>query len=271
MPSATPEPFELFALRYATNSGRKLIQNALGADIHESGPDLDFFVWIAKRSDRTFVIDTGYDYAQGEIRQRPILRSPVEALRLLGIDAAKIDEVILTHLHFDHAGMMPAFGRACFHVQASEVAYATGPCMCHTFLRTAFDVEDVVHMVRLVYSGRINFHNGVTQLADGLTLHHIGGHTGGLQVVRVFTKRGWVVLASDAAHYYLNMERGLPFPIVQNIAGVLDGFKTINQLADTPDHIIPGHDPLVTRLYPAVSKELAGIAMRLDEPPAPRP
>ena len=62
--------------------------------------------------------------------------------------------MILTHLHYDHAGTLGSFPRACFHVQDSEVAYATGRCMCHGFLRHPFHVEDVVSFVRHVYAGR---------------------------------------------------------------------------------------------------------------------
>jgi len=89
----------------------------------------------------------------------------------------------------------------------------------------------------------------------------------GLQVARVWTKRGWVVLASDASHFYANMEQGRPFPIVYNMGEMLEGFKTLNMLASSPKHIIPGHDPLVMERYPAVGPDLKGIAVKLDEEP----
>jgi glyoxylase-like metal-dependent hydrolase (beta-lactamase superfamily II) len=263
----SPEPFELYAIRYANNSGRRSSDNFIGGDLHEAGSDLDYFVWVAKRSDRTFVIDTGFDQDQAAERKRDLFRTPAEGLALLGIDAAQVDEIILTHLHYDHAGTLSAFPRACFHVQDSEVAYATGRCMCHGFLRHPYHVEDVVTFVRTVYAGRVNFHDGSVDLADGLSLHRTGGHSGGLQVVRVWTKRGWVVVASDASHLYANMNRKIPFPAVHNAEEVLEGFRTVHRLADSPAHVVPGHDPLVMHLYPPVSRELEGIAVRLDEPP----
>src|SRR3546814_12119373 len=76
-------------------------------------------------------------------------------------------------------------------------------------------------------------------------------HTKGLQSVRVNTQRGWVVLASDASHYYENMERQRPFPIVHNVADMLSGYARLESAAASPDHIIPGHDPLVMERYPA--------------------
>ncbi|BBK44704.1 N-acyl homoserine lactonase family protein [Allostella vacuolata] len=271
MTASAPEPFELFAIRYANHPGRRASDNAIGGDLHESASDLDYFVWVARRSDRTFVIDTGFDSGQAAARGRDLIRTPRQGLALLGIDAAQVDEVVLTHLHYDHAGTLSDFPRACFHVQDSEVAYATGRCMCHGFLRHPYHVEDVVSFVRHVYAGRVAFHDGTVELADGLTLHRVGGHTGGLQVVRVWTKRGWVVVASDASHLYMNKGRQAPFPAVHHVGEMLEAFRTIDRLAASPRHVVPGHDPLVMQLYPPVSAELAGIAVRLDEMPRDLP
>jgi glyoxylase-like metal-dependent hydrolase (beta-lactamase superfamily II) len=83
----------------------------------------------------------------------------------------------------------------------------------------------------------------------------------------VMTKRGWVVLASDAAHLYANFQEVRPFPIVFHVGDMIEGYRRIRALAESEDHIVPGHDPLVMRRYPAVSPELEGIAVRLDVDP----
>jgi glyoxylase-like metal-dependent hydrolase (beta-lactamase superfamily II) len=110
------------------------------------------------------------------------------------------------------------------------------------------------------------YHDGFTELAPGITLHHIGGHTRGLQLVRVHTQRGWVVLASDAAHFYANWLERRPFPIIDNVAAYLDAFATIEALASSPQHVIPGHDPLVLARYPAAHADLDN-AVRVDLDP----
>lgn len=261
------EPFELFAIRYGEHTGRRASDNFIGADTHEVGRNLEYFVWVARRSDKVFVIDTGFNATSAAERGRTMLRQPADAVRALGIEPEHVDQVILTHLHYDHAGSLGAFPRACFHVQDAEAAYATGRCMCHGYLRHPFDVEDVVGFVRNVYANRVAFHDGFSELAPGLTLHKVGGHSAGLQIVRVWTKRGWVVVASDATHYYDNLAQGRPFPTVYSVGDMMEGFRTVQALADSADHIIPGHDPLVMQLYPPVSKELDGIAVRLDVAP----
>jgi glyoxylase-like metal-dependent hydrolase (beta-lactamase superfamily II) len=139
--------------------------------------------------------------------------------------------------------------------------------MRHHQFSHSYEVEDVVGMVREVFKGRVAFHNGTDEIAPGVSLHHIGGHTPGVQSVRVHTQRGWVVLASDATHYYEHVEKGRVFPTMFNLGDALEGYDTLRKLAASPRHIIPGHDPLVMARYPAVSKELEGIAVRLDVMP----
>jgi glyoxylase-like metal-dependent hydrolase (beta-lactamase superfamily II) len=89
----------------------------------------------------------------------------------------------------------------------------------------------------------------------------------GIQSVRVRTRRGWVVLASDASHMYDNFEGMAPFPIVFNAGTMLSGFERLKSLGDSPEHIIPGHDPLVMARYPAATPATEGIVARLDADP----
>jgi len=183
---------------------------------------------------------------------------------MLGVEAGKVSDVVVTHLHYDHVGNFDLFPAATFHLQDDELGYATGRHMSHPVFSGAFDVEDVVGMVRNVYRGRVCFHDGDSELFPGVSVHLVGGHTKGLQVVRVATRRGWLVLASDASHFYANMEQVRPFPIVYSVADMVEGYRRLRQLAESAAHIIPGHDPEVLVRYPAPSADLKGIVARLD-------
>ena len=77
------------------------------------------------------------------------------------------------------------------------------------------------------------------------------------------TARGFVVLASDATHFYANIDEDRPFSLVHVLPEMYDAFDTVRALADSPAHIIPGHDPLVMERYPAATPDLAGIAVRI--------
>jgi glyoxylase-like metal-dependent hydrolase (beta-lactamase superfamily II) len=258
--------YELFAVRYATRAARRYA-NFLGGDPHDAPMPMDYFVWVARSPERTIIIDTGFTPEVAAQRKRDYLRRPEEGLAALGIDAGEIEDVVITHFHYDHVGGFRAFPKARFHVQDAEMRFATGRFMCHGRFNHGYDVDDVEGMIRLVFSGRVTFHQGEAQLAPGITLHLVGGHTAGIQCVRVHTRRGWVVVASDTSHYYEHFETGRTFGTIFDVAAAIEGYDTLRALADSPRHIIPGHDPMVMQRYPAVSDALRDIAVRLDHEP----
>jgi glyoxylase-like metal-dependent hydrolase (beta-lactamase superfamily II) len=256
--------YEIYAIRYATMTQRTPQMNFLYPDPHETAAaDLDYFVWLIRGDGHDILVDTGFNEAAAQSRSRKLTVNPADALSGFGVDPAAIEDVVVTHLHYDHAGNLDRFPKARFHLQDREMSYATGRCMCNGLLRHPFSADDVTMMVRHVFNERVTFHNGDGEVADGITLHRVGGHSDGLQVVRVMTARGPVVLASDAAHYYGNLQRRSPFPIVYNIGDMCDGWTTCERLAGHPDRIIPGHDPLVRELYPRVAGATDAYALHL--------
>lgn len=261
------DTYEVYAVKYGTMQQRFRRDNFIMTDDHEAPMPIDYFVWAIVNQERTIVVDTGFDQEEGNRRGRTVDRRPAEGLALLGIDAAKVENVIVTHLHYDHAGTLDDFPAARFHVQDLEMAYTTGRHMCHAPFRHAYTVDHVVNLVRRVFEGRVAFCDAEQEIAPGVSVHHIGGHTMGLQSVRVKTRRGWLVLASDACHFYENMEATSPFPIVYNVADMVQGFDKLRRLAQTPVDVIPGHDPKVLARYPAPKTELQGLVARLDADP----
>jgi glyoxylase-like metal-dependent hydrolase (beta-lactamase superfamily II) len=255
--------YEVYAIKYAHHA-RTAKENFLGGDPHDGPMPMDYFVWLVRGEGRVVVVDTGFNAAVATKRGRRVTLPVEEGLRRMGVEAGSVRDVVITHLHYDHVGNFDLFAQATFHLQDLEMQYATGRCMGVEAMRHAYEVEDVVGMVRRVYAGRVRFHSGEGEVAPGLTLHHVGGHTMGLQVVRVATRRGWVVLASDASHYYANMEQGRPFPIVYNVGDMVEGWRRARALATSEDHVIPGHDPLVLARYASPSKDLEGTVARLD-------
>lgn len=256
--------YEIHAVKYA-HLMRKSSGNFLGGDPHDTDMPLDYFVWVIRNEHRTFLVDTGFDRAMAQQRGR-ILEHPIEeGLMALGIRPDTVQDVIITHMHYDHAGNNTLFPAARFHVQESEMAFATGPCMCHDSIRHHLEVDDVVAMVRRVFQDKLQFCRGIRQIAPGIEVHHVGGHTAGLQIVRVATRAGWVVLASDASHFYANMEQERPHPIVVNLPDMLQGYRTMRELAESRRHIVPGHDPLVLQRYPASLPGSEGWIVRLDQ------
>ena len=258
--------YEIYAIKYARRDALRPV-HFVGGDPHNTPMPMDYFVWLLRGDGREIVIDTGFTKAMAEQRKREFIRTPAEGLALVGCKAAEVKNVVITHLHYDHVGTFQDFPAAQFHLQDTEMAYATGRHMRHKQFNHGYEVEEVVGMVRLVYKDRVTFYQGDADFAPGVSLHHIGGHTAGLQCVRVHTARGWVVVASDTSHYYEHFEQGRVCATTFHLGDTLDGYARLHQLADTSKHIVPGHDPLVMQRYPAASKALEGIAVRLDAIP----
>jgi glyoxylase-like metal-dependent hydrolase (beta-lactamase superfamily II) len=260
------ELYEVFAISYARHD-RGAAENFIGGDPHNGPMPLNYYIWVLRNAERTIVVDTGFDQRGASLRGRTITRPVNEGLAALGVDPATVKDVIITHLHYDHAGNDGLFANACFHLQDAEMGFATGRCMCHPGMNHPYEVEDVVAMVRRVYEGNVRFHDGEAQPFPGVTLHHIGGHARGLQAVRVMTRRGPVLLASDTTHHYAHLTQRRVFPTVDSVADVHAGYDRLLALAPGLGHIIPGHDPLVAELFPAHAPDLAGWIVRLDAEP----
>ncbi|OWT56230.1 N-acyl homoserine lactonase family protein [Candidimonas nitroreducens] len=264
--------YEILAIRYATTKSRQVRDNFISThDLHDGPMPMDFFVWAAIHGDRVILIDGGSDEETCTRRGYQFLRCPAQALAGLGYAPECVTDLVITHMHWDHLGNLEKFPKARFHVHKREIAHATGCAMCQPTLRRPYDVSQVCSVIKALYADRVQFNHGETRIAPGITLHHVGGHTPGLQVVRVRTRRGHVVLASDALHFYANSLLSNPFPVVVDVQDYLEAFPKIRGWADSSDHIIAGHDPVVMSIYPPWSEFSRDIAVRLDVPPKGEP
>lgn len=260
--------YEVLALKYATRAARRAA-NFVGGDAHDAPMPLDYYLWLIRDAGRLLLVDTGFGQDMADKRHRTLLRTPAQALALVGVAPRDVREIVITHLHNDHVGTFDAWPQARFHLQDAEMDFATGRHMCCELNRRAYEPDHVAGMIRLAYQDRVVFHDGDAVIAPGISVHRIGGHTAGLQAVRVHTARGWVVLASDASHFYEHFEQDRCFPLVFHLGDVFQGYARLQALADSAAHVIPGHDPAVMERYPPPAPALAGIAARLDVPPMP--
>src|SRR5271168_2357042 len=118
--------YEVLALRYATHQNRSARENFIAIDTHDALMPLDYFIWVIRgpigaSSQRTIVVDTGMDAATAARRPGRAILTPVdEMLARVGVDPAAAPDVVLTHMHFDHAGRIDLFPAAKFHIQDSE-------------------------------------------------------------------------------------------------------------------------------------------------------
>jgi len=257
---------EVYAVRYAHHD-RQSPEYYTDGDPHNILQPLAYFVWAIVGPHGQLIVDTGFDEPMARKRGRTLLKPVESGLASLGIRANAVEDIIVTHMHYDHIGNHDLFPKARYHVQTDEMAYATGRYMCHSHMRVPFEADDVVAMVRKVFAERVVFHDGAEQIVPGVTVHRMGGHSMGLQCVRVKTRRGHVVLASDASHLYGHIQEGRVFPVTFSVGDVLEGYSRIKKLADSVDHIVPGHDPAVAQIYPGAAPGLDTWVVRLDVSP----
>lgn len=257
--------YEIFAVKYGERVGTRG-SIFIGGDPHEAPLAMDYFVWAIRNEDRTIVVDTGFSQEEGERRGRTYTQSPADGLRRVGIEPNDVQDVIISHMHYDHAGNLDMFPNACFHIQTAEVAFATGRAITFGVLGHSFTKQDALGMVSATFADRVQYYQGDGDVAPGIKVHFIGGHAAGLQCVSVETARGRVLLAADVAHYYESFLHEPPFATHANMFGMLEGYRTLRQLAPADSHIVPGHDPAVLRRYPAAGPGLEGVAVRLDLP-----
>jgi glyoxylase-like metal-dependent hydrolase (beta-lactamase superfamily II) len=258
-----PGTWRVLALAYAMRRGLRG-QHFLGHDDHAGEPHpTAYYVWVAVSDADVVLIDAGIGPGRAAaVDGLHYLGSPVEQLAGIGIAAEQVGWCVLTHLHYDHTGTVADLPSATYVVQQSEWEYWTGSCAERiTRERWLFSTDDLAHLAAARQLGRVRPVSGDAELLPGLSVHLVGGHTAGMQVVRLRTPVGHVVLASDASHFYENLAADRPAPILHSMPGVYAAFDRITALADGADLIVPGHDPEVLERYPAVSALLSGRAV----------
>jgi len=257
--SAKPQ-YEVYAVRYATIADFPVSGLIQGADPARK-LDIAMTVWLLKGNGRNILVDSGFYREQFLKRWKPKdFVKPGEALAPLGLKPEDVTDVIITHMHWDHADGMDLFPKARIWVQKDEYTYYTGEAWQHNDTHGGIDKDDVVTAVRLNMDGRVGLVNGDAQeIIPGITCYTGGKHTYQSQYVGVSTKAGAVVLASDNMYLYENLEKHVPIAQTLDADSNLRAQDRMKQIAAKPGLIIPGHDPAVFDKFPRVNERVVRI------------
>ncbi|MGK3209248.1 N-acyl homoserine lactonase family protein [Amycolatopsis sp. MEPSY49] len=248
--------FEVYALCYGRRTGfRGEHFLGYGGDSAEPHPTA-YYLWLAVSPEHTVVVDAGIRAERAREVSGLDYVDPVRLLTGFGVDPKAVEHVVLTHLHYDHCGAVAGFPAARFTVQRSEVDYWTGPWAKRIERERWLLDEAALEHVR---AGRTDLVDGDAEVVPGVSVHLVGGHTAGMQVVRVETAGGAVVLASDASHFHENIEDDRPAPLLHSMTGVYGAFDRVKELAGA-GLVVPGHDPEVLARYPPVADRIVRIA-----------
>jgi glyoxylase-like metal-dependent hydrolase (beta-lactamase superfamily II) len=250
--------YEVYALKYGerdTTACQFFYREASHAPI-----TLHYYVWLILGGPQPILVDTGF--LDDDARPRGIHNyvSPAEVVRRAGIRPEDVPVALITHLHYDHWAGHSLFPQAEYWIQREEIAFWTGPFGAAPAFRSSANVDALARLVTLNYANRVRVVEGDRQVRPGITLHRVGGHTAGLQIVSVQTARGPVVLTSDASHFYRNVETGQPVQIITSLPEMLAAFETIHTLAGAAKLIVAGHDPQVAERFKRVEPGIIQIA-----------
>lgn len=228
---------------------------------------MDYFFWLVRNADRTIVVDTGFSAAGGARRKRTLLLDPGAAFDALGVDRAAGPPVVVTHAHYDHIGNLDLFPASSLTIAAAEYAFWTGPYADRTLLHHSVEDVELDYLRRAEREGRVRTFERDVELAPGVRVIRVGGHTPGQSVVTVNTSAGTVLLASDAVHYYEEYQRSMPFSQAACLVDMYAGFEQIRAMLDTgaARHLVAGHDPDTLARFTPVPGELAGLAATIGE------
>lgn len=208
---------------------------------------IGYYMWCIKGEKTALMVDTGMDDKDAGHRNIGGVAYLRDKLAKIGVDPATIETVIITHLHDDHFSAYELYPKATFYIQKKDIEFHTG--VATRFRQAVQFAADIPQVVRLAYARRVRYLDGDVQIAPGVRVVLVGGHTPGLQVVVVTTSRGDAVICADAVGKYRNLEEG----VVGHALNLVDSFLAwdkIRAAASSPELIIPGHDPLVMKKFP---------------------
>ena len=256
-----PEPkrldYEVYAIQYGGLKGVPVNALVPGADPARK-VDTAFMIWLIRGHGHTILVDTGFYREQFMNAWHPVdYVKPSLAIARLGLKPEDITDVIITHLHWDHADGVDLFPNAHVWIQKDELEHYASEAKDKPSNAGVF-AEDVLPLIELDKQGKVTLIVGDGQtIFPGITAYTGGRHTFQSQFVGVSTAAGTVVLASDNVYLYENIDRHVAITATLDAESNLRAQDRMKQLVTDPKFIIPGHDALVMTRFP---QPIPGVA-----------
>lgn len=262
MAASTPR-YEVYAVKYAGPFTSKLAF-LVWLEGWDEVISRNYYVWVVRGAGETIVVDTGVNPELAAARRLGGYVNPLQALARIGVDGASVTRVVVTHMHFDHAGGVALFRDACpravFYVQRRELAFWTRHPVARRRIFAAFtDPASNEALSDMAASGRLEVVDGDRTIAPGVELLLTPGHTVGLQSLACETARGRAIVASDCAHLARNVRDDRPSSLITDLVAWMESYDKLRARA-AADLIFPGHDAALLTDYPRVAEDVTRLA-----------
>lgn len=254
--TSSPDTFEVLAVRYGRLHATKasLTYRFSSYGVPDAPQDLDYFFYVLRGGGRTILVDTGFDLEAAAEKGRICMVPPRDALTQLGIDPAEIDQLLITHFHWDHIGDLSLAPNAEILVPQAELDFWERPVSRHPLFFEHTDPDGLSQVLAAARTGRAKPLPEDGVIAPGLRSETVGGHAAGQQILHVETEDGPVVLASDAVHLYEEYELERPFNVIVDLGQVVEAYAKLKELERSRGvTMVPGHDPEVANRHHAVA------------------
>ena len=259
--AAQPKPtYEIYALRYATLPDFPVAELVAGADPSRK-LDIAMMIWLIRGNGHNILVDSGF-YHDRFFKNWKVndFVKPSDTLARVGLKPEDITDVIITHMHWDHADGVDLFPNARIWIQKDALEYHAGEAWQSKDTSDGIDADDVLTLVKLNTQGKVGLVNGdAQQILPGITCYTGGKHTYQSQYVAIETGASTVILASDNLYLYENLEKQRPIAATIDMASNARAQVRMKELASRPELIIPGHDPAVFSRFPNPTRGVAKI------------
>jgi glyoxylase-like metal-dependent hydrolase (beta-lactamase superfamily II) len=255
--------YEVFAVRFGTLPQYPLGNLVAGGD-KTIRLDIPVMVWVLKGADgRVVLVDAGF-HAEKFVTRWKVqdFVTPAAAVARLGIQPDQVTDIILTHMHWDHADGADLFPKATVWMQKDEYVHYTGEAWQDAKRPGAgADADVMTKLVARNLRGLLRFVDGDAQaILPGITCYTGGRHTFASQYVAVETAQGPVVIASDNVYLYENLRARAAIAQTLDAASNLRAQDRMRTLTAQSQIIVPGHDPAVFERFPRVADGVVRIA-----------
>ena len=243
--------WDVSAVRYATIREFPVAALVAGADTSRR-LDIAMMVWALRGQGRVVLVDAGFHREKFVTQWKPAdFVTPAEALAEAGIKPDAVTDIIISHIHWDHADGIDLFPRARVWIQKAEFEHYVGP-NGEPLDAPAITPEVAGMLAGLARAGRVTLVDGDDrEIIPGIRVYTGGKHTWESQYASVKTGSGTVVIASDNMYLYENLENRAPIAQTLDVVSNLRAQDRMRTIATVPELIVPGHDALVFVKFPS--------------------